>query len=157
MTAVTNFVFTYLTIIYHRICWYASTFSLYKRSLTRTILSEKTKNGGRKSGIVQLCIETTLWHYRPVCRAYSSGSLFVSGSMGFRFISRASQTKYDAGNASQPLQHFFQRSCVVQEQWHENGAPIRYAPLRKTASIIEHLMDSMTYEKNTCVFPISVL
>ena len=46
----------------------------------------------------------------------SSGNAFVCGAGGLRFKSLAGQIEHSVANGSSPLQHFFEKSCVVRVQ-----------------------------------------
>ena len=48
--------------------------------------------------------------------SWSSGNVFVSGAGGQRFKSRAVQIGHSVVNDSPPLQHFFERNCVVHKR-----------------------------------------
>ena len=47
---------------------------------------------------------------------WSSGNVFVSGTGGLRFKSRAGQIRHSVANGLPPLRHYFERSCVVRVQ-----------------------------------------
>ena len=49
--------------------------------------------------------------------SWSSGNHFASKAGGLRFKSWAGQIRRSVANSSPPLQHFFERSWVVQAQW----------------------------------------
>ena len=49
--------------------------------------------------------------------SWSSGNYFASGAGGLRFKSWVGQIGRSVANSSPPLQHFFERSCVVRAQW----------------------------------------